>query len=322
MRRFLFFILPVFIIMSGCVKKEQNVQLSIHDGEKLRVTTTIFPPFDFAREIAGDKIDLTMLLPPGSESHSYDPSPRDIITLKNSDVFIYGGGESDHWIDNILSSMDTSSMSIIKMMDVTESVAEEIVEGMEGAEDEVDYEVDEEEGIEYDEHVWTSPVNAIRIVEAISKVFCARDKANADYYTQRTAAYIAKLSELDAAFRDVVLHGKRKVIVFGDRFPFRYFTDLYGLEYFAAFPGCSTESEPSAATIAFLVRKVEREKIPVVFHIELSNERMADMISSETGAKKLLFNSGHNISRDDFKNGVTFLELQTRNIENLREALN
>jgi zinc transport system substrate-binding protein len=255
-----------------------------------------------------------MLLPPASESHSFEPTPKDIITIQNSDVFIYVGGESDVWVDRILDSMDISKMKVIRMMDEVNVVEEEVVEGMEE-------EAEEEEGVAYDEHVWTSPQNAVRIVEAITETLCKVDTANADSYRQNADDYIAQIVELDSEFQTIVNNAKRKTIIFGDRFPFRYFADAYGLAYFAAFPGCSTETECSAATIAFLINKVKAEKIPVVFHIELGNERMADTIAEETGAEKLLLHACHNISKRDFENGITYVDLMRQNVENLRRAL-
>jgi zinc transport system substrate-binding protein len=294
------------------------------DG-KITVTATIFPPYDFTRAIAGGRVNLNMLLPPGAESHSYEPSPRDIITIQNSDVFIYIGGESDAWVDRILDSVDTQNMKIIRLMDAVDVVEEEIVEGMEDEEEHGDGGEDEEDGheeeAEYDEHIWTSPRNAALLINAIAGGLIEKDKANAEFYRQNAEAYILKLDELDAAFKQVVNGAKRKTMVFGDRYPFRYFSDAYGLSYFAAFPGCSTETEPSAATVAFLINKIRAEKIPVVFHIELSNEKMADTIAEETGAKKLRLHAAHNISKRDFDNGATYIDLMTLNVDALREAL-
>jgi len=297
--------------INGC-KKNKNTVTRSADG-KLNVTATNFPPYDFVRQIAKDKVNINLLLPPGAESHSFEPSPRDIITVQNSGVFIYTGGESDTWVGRILETLDTSKMIIIKMMDTVDAVEEEIVEGMEAEE--------EEEETAYDEHVWTSPQNAILIVKAINSALCEADPDNADFYRKNTADYIEKLAQLDAAFKGVVAGAKRKTIIFADRFPFRYFADAYGLKYFAAFPGCSTETEPSVATVAFLIDKVRLEKIPIVFHIELSNERMADTICGETGAKKLLFHACHNISKKDFDAGLGYLDLMSVNVENLKEAL-
>jgi zinc transport system substrate-binding protein len=303
------------VVFAGGTKDEKTA------NGKMTITATIFPPYDFTRAIAGDKVNLTMLLPPGAESHSFEPTPRDIIGIQKSGIFIYIGGESDAWVDRILDSIDTRNMKIIRLMDTVEVVEEEIVEGMEDEEEDPLLALGIEPEPEYDEHIWTSPKNAVRIVGAIRDALCAADAANADFYRSNAASYSAKLNELDAAFQAVVATAKRKTIVFGDRFPFRYFADAYGLAYYAAFPGCSTETEPSAATVAFLINKMRAEQIPVVFHIELSNERMADTIAGETGAKKRLFHAAHNISKRDFDSGVTYLELMTRNVAVLREAL-
>jgi zinc transport system substrate-binding protein len=307
----------LFCLVS-CVPKKSEVGQKTNN--KINVITSIFPPYDFVREIAGDtgnpgsRVNLAMLLPPGAESHSFEPTPRDIIAIRNSDVFIYIGGDSDEWINRILESLDTSKIKILSLMECVNLVEEEIVEGMEEEEE-------EEEGIAYDEHVWTSPANAALIIQAITETLCEADGQNAAYYRQNANAYTAKLNELDSAFQEVVDGAKRKTIIFGDRFPFRYFADAYGLSYYAAFPGCSTETECSAATIAFLIDKTKNEGIPVVFHIELSNERMADTISEATGAKKMLLHACHNISKADFEKGIGYLGLMKNNVESLREAL-
>jgi len=288
---------------------------------KISVTSVIFPSYDFVRAIAGDRVNLTLLLPPGTESHSFEASPLDIITIRETDLFIYPGSENAKWVERILESTGISrDMKILKLIDLVEAVEEEIVEGMEDDEEEDDHDHDEESPA-LDEHVWTSPRNAKVIVAAITEALCELDRANADFYRQNAEEYSARLDELDVAFRSVVEGAKRNIIIFGDRFPFRYLADAYGLEYFAAFPGCSTETEPSAATVAFLINKVKKEQIPVVFHIELSNERMADTISEATGARKLLLHSCHNLTKKDFDLGVNYLDLQKANAVNLKEAL-
>ena len=306
------------------------------DAKRLQVVTTIFAPYDFVRAITGGQADITMLLPPASESHSFEPTPRDIIKVQSCDVFIYTGGNSDQWISEILASMDTSGMTIIKMLDCVSVVTEEIVEGMEddahdheedhedeeGHEDEEDHEdEDSHEVTEVDEHVWTSPRNAMAIVERIAEVLCQADPANAALYQQNETAYLAGLETLDGQLRAAAEGGIRKTLVFGDRFPFRYFVDAYGLDYFAAFPGCSTETEPSAATVAFLIDKIKAEGIPVVLHIELTNGKMAEAISEATGAQVLQLHSCHNISKTDFEAGKTYIELMSANVDVLKEAL-
>ncbi|MDR1277690.1 MAG: metal ABC transporter substrate-binding protein [Treponema sp.] len=286
----------------------------------VNVVATVFPSYDFIREIAGDKVNLTLLLPPGAESHSFEPTPRDIIQIQNSDLFVYVGGESEAWVERILDSVDsfrTGKLKVMSLMDMVEVVEEEIVEGMEEEEEEEG----EEEGPEYDEHVWTSPRNAKLIVRALTEALCQADGANAALYRRNAAAYEAELDGLDSAFQAVLNGARRRTVIFGDRFPFRYFADAYGLSYYAAFPGCSTETECSAATVAFLIDKVRAERIPVIFHIELSNEKIADTISEATGAKKLLLHACHNVSKQDMDRNVSYLELQRDNVDRLREAL-
>jgi zinc transport system substrate-binding protein len=281
---------------------------------KISVVATIFPPYDFAREIAGDLADVAMLLPPGAESHSFEPTPKDILLVRDCDVFLYIGGESDAWVERILESTDTDSMIVLPLIDCVEAVEEVVVEGMQEEEG-------EEEEAELDEHIWTSPRNAALMARAIADALGAADARNAAAYAQNAARFESELEELDASFRDLTEKAARKTIVFGDRFPFRYFADAYGLEYFAAFPGCSTETEASAATVAFLIDKIKAERIPAVFFIELSNERMANAIGEATGAKPLLLHACHNISAADFESGANYLGLMRQNLVNLKEAL-
>lgn len=502
-------VLLLLALLAGCGSKTPestgnvptNTENTDTNVEKLSVVSTIFPGYDFVRAVAGEHVDLKMLLPPGSESHSFEPTPQDIIAISECDVFIYVGGDSDAWVDGILDSIDTSNMKIVSMMDLVDTVQEEIVEGMEYDHDHSHEEFDPEhvfdcpftdwEGTwksiestlesgnldayfehaaeekesdaetqknayaarwksdypeikisgdtgtfggetvtyeytgyqivetessagvwygfaaigetdkapkyiafsdhgtgadphaeeheeeheahaeeqphfhlrygndsvealiamedwaptyflskasneeiadamlshnhahdeEYDEHVWTSPKNAMRITEAIADILTAKDKANAEAYQKSAEAYIAQLEALDESFREVVAGAARKTLVFGDRFPFRYFADEYGLEYYAAFSGCSTETEASAQTVAFLIDKTEAEKIPVVFQIEFSNGKIADTIAETTGAKKLMMHSCHNVSKTEFESGVTYLELMQQNVTTLKEAL-
>jgi zinc transport system substrate-binding protein len=320
-------------LFAGCMRTSAGnggvLSQSGNTAEKVSIVCTIFPGYDFARAVAGDLADITMLMPPGAESHSFEPTPRDIITIQNCDVFIYVGGDSDTWVKEILGSMDTSAMTVLSMMDIVDVVEEEIKEGMQtddGHEHDHDHEhshsEDEHGDSEYDEHVWTSPVNAARITQAVADTLCALDADSADIYKENTAAYIEALNALDAALRAVVRDAARSTLIFGDRFPFRYLVDEYGLDYYAAFPGCSSDTQANAKTVAFLIDQVRAEKIPVVFTIEFSNGKMADTICEATGAKKLLLHSCHNVTRDEIRDGVTYLSLMTRNIDHLKEALN
>lgn len=312
----LLIVILIMIVFSSCGKKVEEAEKSKDNG-KINVVASIFPEYDFLRQIGGDHINLTMLLTPGAESHSYEPTPQDILEVQNSDLFVYVGGDSDAWVSSILDSMDKSKMKIVTLMDCVDLVEEETVAGMEEESEE-----EEPDKPEMDEHVWTSPKNAALIVQKLCDGLCEIDPDNANEYKANTDSYVKKLNELDSKFQDVVNNSKRKEIIVGDRFPFRYFVDAYGLDYYAAFPGCSTDTEPSAATVAFLIDKVKEDKIPVVFHIELSNEQMCDSICSATGAKKELLNAIHNVSKDDFNAGVTYLDLMNHNVEVLKEALN
>ena len=330
-------------------------------GRRLQVVTTVFPQYDFARAIAGGEADVTMLLRPGEEIHSYEPTPRDIMTIQNSDLFIYVGGENDVWVDRILDNMGTQRPGTLRLVDLVDTVGEEHVEGMmpergvhsheehgqdeeeQGGHDHGEAEPDDhdhgeeehdhdaaavpggdsshEEHGEADEHVWTSPRNAAQITAKIAQAMCALDPAHAEVFTENAEAYEAQILALDEEYRALVDSAVRKTIVFGDRFPIRYFALEYGLTYYAAFPGCSSESEPSAATLAFLIDKVRAEGIPVVFSIEFSTGSIARAICESSGAKQYRFHTCHNVTRDEFESGATYVSLMRGNMEGVREAL-
>lgn len=313
--------------ISACGNTANNTEVAAKtnapsDSHRLSIVVTNFPEYDFAHQIVQDNADVTMLLKPGAESHTYDPTPEDIITIQNSDMFVYVGGDSDEWVDDVLSSMDQTHMNIFRLMAAVETVPEELVEGMEEEAEEEESAEDGEEEVELDEHVWTSPVNAMTIVRKMSETLEDLDPDNKDVYEKNASNYISELSDLDKEFQDIVSNAKRKEIIVGDRFPFRYFCDEYGLFYYAAFPGCSTDTQASAKTVAFLIDKVKNDEIPVVFHIELSNEEMCSSIAEATGAKSELLNAVHNVSDEDFKNGATYVSLMQHNVEVLKEALN
>lgn len=292
--------------------------------EGLSVVATIFPQYDFARQVMGSSDDLTMLLRPGQEVHSYEPTPQDIIAIQNCDLFIYVGGESDAWIEDVLEGMDTSHMVILSLMDLVDPLEEDTDSVLENPEEHSheDGEATHLHEEEYDEHVWTSPKNAMLITQAICDALCDIDPSNAQIYRQNTAAYLEQLEELDQDFREVIGSASRDTLIFGDRFPLLYFVREYGLNYYAAFPGCASETEPSAATVARLIDLVREEQVPVVYQIELSNGNIARSIADSSGAKVKTFYTCHNITRDDFNAGETYLSLMERNVNSLKEALN
>ena len=291
----------------------------MQDGEQvLSIVTTMFPHYDFARAAGGSKVSLHMLLKPGTEAHSYEPSPEDIKRIQRADIFLYTGAENDVWAEDILASLPGKGPDTLRLLDCVQAKEEELVEGMQ--EEAEEHEDDGE--IEYDEHVWTSPRNAILIMQRITDMLCEKDAADAEYFRANCAAYCAELELLDAQFRETVASAGRRTIVFGDRFPFRYFADEYGLSYYAAFPGCASDVEVNAQTMKFLINKVRAEKIPVVFSIELSSGKIADAICEASGAKRLPLYSCHNLTADEFKAGETYVSLMKKNVEALRVALN
>lgn len=304
-------LLCLCLILSGCAAREAEEK----DSSKLQIVCTNFPAYDFAREIAGNRAQIKLLIKPGAEVHSYEPAPKEVVAIQESDLFICNGGESEAWVESLVGE----DVNILRMMECVETVAES-GEGIYAAEDEHDHEHDDGEE-ELDEHVWTTPGNAAKICYALCDKLCEADPENANEYMLNYEVYNAKLMELDIEIRTTVLNGVRDTLIFADRFPMRYFTREYGLKYYAAYPGCASQTEPSAKTVAFLIDHVREENIPAVLYMEFSNEKMADVICEDTGCKKLPFYSAHSVTAQQFEDGVTYLDLMRMNIETLKEAL-
>jgi len=296
---------------------------SISMEAEFGILCTNFPAYDFARSIAGDRFEIELLVPPGGDSHSFEPTAQDIIKMQNW-LVICNGGENDVWVDELLEN-DDLKLNPIRMMDCVDVYLEESKEGMQATphahEHDESCEHDHGEEMEYDEHVWTSPLNALEICEAICARLCEISPEDELYFKANFESCSAKLLELDEEFRKLVTAANEKTLIFADRFPVRYFVEEYGLDYYAAFPGCAAETEPSAKTVAFLIDKVREHDIPAVFYIEFSNEKMADIICEDTGCKKLLFHSAHNVTADDFEAGITYLDIMRANLESLKEAI-
>ena len=292
------------------------------DG-KTQVVCTLFPYYDFARQIGGDDVDVTLVVPAGRETHSFEPTPMDVIRISQADVFIYNGGESEQWVTDILDAAGEDIPCVLSMMDAAELHEEELVEGMQSgtsAHDHHDHDEDEEE-IEYDEHIWTSPVTAMALCRAITDGLCQADPDHADSFRARLTDYLAALETLDGTFRQIVAEGSRDLLVFGDRFPLLYFCREYGLDYRAAFHGCAGDTEPSLTTLKYLIDLVSEQHIPVVYTIELSSQKVADAIAETTGAQVRTFHSCQTVSRAEFDAGVTYLQLMEANADVLREGL-
>ena len=308
-------------VLAGCGR--QNAPTA-SDDTKLSIVTTIFPEYDWVREIVGEKADhaeITMLLDSGVDLHSYQPTAADMIKISDCDLFIYVGGESDRWVADALQEAVNKDMVVLNLLDVLGDRVEEekIVEGMEA-----DEEKGEEDGPEYDEHVWLSLKNAETLCSAISDALQQIDPANKDIYAANAAAYTQKLAALDAKYQAAVDTAARKTILFGDRFPFRYLVDDYGLNYYAAFVGCSAETEASFETISFLAKKVDELKLPCVLTIEGAQHKIAETIvqnTAEKNQKVLTMDSMQSTTSKDVKNGTTYLSVMEKNLSVLKEAL-
>lgn len=362
LRKSVVFIVTISMIlgMAGCGKTTEK-----EDNYRLKIVTSLFPYYDMARAVIGDVkgIDLKMTVTPGQDSHSFEPTPSDVIQMENADVLIYNGGSLETWIDTLLDSLNNKNQIQMKMMDYVDVLNEEIVEGMDTRFEEHDHdehshkednhnkenhkedshseenhkednhsedssndsefhnEDSEGEHEETDEHIWTSPVNEIIMTEKICETLSKALPEEKENFQKNAESYISQLKELDNEFRTIVKNAKINEIIFADKFPLQYFAKEYGLKYYAAFPGCGSDMEPSAKTIGFLVDKIKEDNIKAVFYLELSSHIVAGAIETDTGAKPLQFNSCHNITQKQFDSGVTYVDLMKENVNNLKIAL-
>ncbi len=322
------------------------------DDGKLHIVTTIFPEYDWVLNVLGENpagADVVMLLDNGVDLHSYQPTVDDIMKVASCDLFIYVGGESDGWVRDALAQATNKNMIVINLLEVLGDKVkeEEIVEGMEhehdhdhdhddgdhdddhdhedGDREEHDHDHEHEDGeVEYDEHVWLSLRNAETLVKAISQAVEKLDSANAEAYRKNTEAYVGKLRALDERYKTAVAGATNRTLLFGDRFPFRYLTDDYGLKYYAAFVGCSAETEASFETIKFLTGKVDELSLPAVMTIEGANHKIAETIVANTQAKNqkiLQLNSLQSTTSEDVKKGATYLSVMEANLSVLTDAL-
>ncbi len=287
MKRFFSLFLMFVLLFAGCSFSEKEAT------DKLAITATIFPQYDFLRRITnGADVELKMLISPGKEVHGFEATLEDIALVADSDLFVYVGNDDDKWIENVPESASVR----IALTDIVKS--------------------------EGDDHVWTSPKNVVKIVEFLSSKLCEIDEENAEIYKENTLAYVDELKQLDSDFEKCVNSAKRKTLVFAERFPFAAFADAYSLKHYSAFEGCSTETEAGMKTINSLIEIIKKENIPAIFIIEFSEGVVAEKISSETGVKVLQLHSCHNVTKEEFESGDTYLTLMRKNLDNLKTALN
>ena len=312
-RKLLAVITAAATVLSLCACSSES-SYSNSDSGKLKIISTVFPPYDLARQIAGDNAEISILLPPGSEIHNYEPSAKDMIAIRNCDIFLYIGGENEQWAEKLINSNDTENVTAVKLIDYVPTLSED--------EDEHDHDHDHEHEHETDEHIWTSPKNAQLMLSAVYDAICKVDPSGKQTYTKNKDAYAKQLSDLDNAYRSAVDNAKNKTIVLADKFPFRYLAHEYGLEFSAAFAACSDESEPGVSTMIKLTKTIKENNIPAVYYLEFSSTKIADTLCDETGATKLMLHSCHNVSKQDIENNVSYVDLMKQNLENLKLTLN
>ena len=296
-------------VMCSCGNNEIN-----HDG--LKIVCTAFPQYDYVKNILGTSEGISLLLDDGADLHSYEPTAADIIEISSADLFIYIGGISDSWVEGALKSANSENLKTVALMNLVDTYEVDYVAGMEK-------ENHHHEGEhEKDEHIWLSLRNAAKITRALCDMICEIDSANAEKYKTNAKIYINSLNMLDNEYKSVIETANRKTLLFADRFPFRYLVEDYSLEYHAAFSGCSSESEASFQTMAFLIDKTKKLNLPVVITIEGSDGSIAEMICNETGTKTVTLDSCQSVSSADIEQGTNYIDIMKNNLEILREALN
>ena len=326
--------LALFLTPSLLFAKPKAKATNNNDSGKLKIVTTIFPEYDWVKQILGTRVndvDLTLLLDSGVDLHSYQPTVQDIAKITNADIFIYVGGESNEWVEDVLERAKNKQCIKINLLEVLGDrlKEEEFVEGMQLDDDDDIYDIDDDEDDDdfddYDEHVWLSLRNAQILCTKITDALCQKDAENAALYRANLTSYNKKLSDLDAEYKAVVNSAKRNTVLFGDRFPFRYLTEDYGLSYYAAFIGCSAESEASFKTVVFLAEKVNELNLPCILQIETGNGKIAKTIiqsSKNKKAKILTLDSMQSVTSKDIKKGVSYYSIMQKNLEVLKTALN
>ena len=310
------------IVFSGCVNTE-------FQNDKLNIVTVIFPQYDFVRAVVDNKANVSMIMKPGAEIHGFEPSLSDIRAISDADVVIYNGGESDKWVEDVIMSVNKKDLHTIRLMDHVDLLEEEHITGSSHthihnhAHEHSENDHDEcESYIGIDEHIWTSPKNAIKMIDAICNLIISIDSTNKNKYLNNTQKYKNKISEIDYKITQVCQNAEKNMIAVGDRFPFLYLTKEYNLEYLAAFPGCSPETDANPSVIINIINTMKVQEIKTVLCTELSDKKMARTISNETDSHILTLHSCQNISVDDFESGVSYVDLMNENIKTLKEALN
>lgn len=314
MKKGIIYLITIIVIFSLITLGISNINNKKDDNEKIKIVATLFPQYDFAKQIGGDKVEVTLLLTPGTETHTYEPTPQDIINVNNSDLFIYTGTYMEPWSDKIASSIDSDTV----ILDSSKNI------NLIPSEDDDNHEESEIESHhhEYDPHIWLNPQNAIGMVNNITDELCNIDPENASYYKENAQNYIEQLNLLDTDIENTIKKSSKNKIAFGGTFAYMYFIKRYNLEYVSAYDSCGEDTEPSASNVKKVIDYMKQNDIHVIFYQELSSGKIADAIAIETGATKLVFHTIHNASQEEINNGETYISLMRKNLENLKQALN
>ena len=311
MKKGITFLITIILIFSLLVIGISKINKQSQSEEKIKVIATLFPQYDFAKQIGGDKVDVSLLLTPGTETHTYEPTPQDIINVNKADLYIYTGKYMEPWSDKIANSI-TSNTQVLDASKNINLINEEQFEKEHDTIDNNEEESDNSHHHEYDPHIWLNPQNAIGMVKNIEEELCNIDPQNKEYYQKNAENYINQLKSLDTEIETTIKESPKNKIAFGGTFAYAYFIQRYNLQYISAYDSCGENSEPSVAKVKEVIDYIKQNNINVIFYQELSAGKIADTISKETGAKKLIFHTIHNASKEEINNGETYISLMKK----------
>lgn len=307
----------LLMLMLGFTAGCGSIKNSEHNSEKLNIMTTLFPQYDFARIVGGDHVEVTLLLTPGVESHLYDPTPKDMVAISESDLFIYTGENMEAWAHTIVESLEDSPVTVVDISQNVPLLSEEELEG-----DKHEEEAHHDHDHEFDPHIWLDLGNAQIMVQHMADALSEADPEHQGEYQANAAAYIEELKALDGAFSKTVEEGERSDLVFAGRFAYGYFIHRYGLDYESVYPGCSAETEPSVGKMAEIIDYIGAHGVKYILYEELTTPTIANAIAESAGVSTALFSTCHNLTKDEYEAGVTFMDLMQQNLEVLKMALN
>ena len=322
MKKSIAFILVLIISFIGIISILLNCfNYTKKSDEKIQIIATLFPQYDFAKQIGGDKVEVKLLLPPGTESHTYEPTPQDMVTISNSDLFIYTGEEMEPWAESLISGIKTD----IKVLDLSKTVDLIHIEEFEETEDdeeehehEHEHHHEHEHEHEYDPHIWLNPLNAVEMVKSIEEQLIEIDPTNADFYRNNAEKYMSEIQQLDIEFENTIKENNIKKIAFGGAFAYAYFIERYDLDYISAYETCGENAEPSTIKIKNVIDYIKKNNIPVIFYKEYTTGNVARTISEATGAKMVVFNTVHNVSKEEIEAGESYVSIMRKNLEGFK----